>query len=167
LSSARLIAIDDAADVALLRLVDGKALDETCKLHVTKAWPRPGDVVHYTGYPLLSDVPMSLWAHVASEPTTIPEHVIAQLLGERAVPPIIYLGSRIMLDEPIQGGASGSPVRLATDGSIFGIASGTFNAPVIGGNGQTRAFGYVIPLDRLIQMLDEYKVPYTAVKGRQ
>lgn len=159
-TTAHLLAIDDTADVALLRLTDKKALDETCRPQFSKTPPSPGTAVYYTGYPLNSEVPMSLWAHVATESMVFPSNLIAEL-GAGAGSQ--YFGSRILLDAPIQGGSSGSPVYSVNDGRIFGIASGCLNAHVTGGRGVTSAFGYVIPLDRLFQLMSEFNVPSNIV----
>jgi S1-C subfamily serine protease len=164
---ARVVEVDDESDVALLRARDGKTLDENCSPRLSTDLPRPGAQIVITGYPLFAEVPITIRTHVATElfqGSQIEFARYEQNLKRTGKKP--YIGARFLVDATIYGGSSGSPVQIGATGPIVGIASGSLASPLVTGLSRSerelgsRAFGYVIPIYRLLQMLDKEKVSY-------
>ncbi len=155
----RIVAVDDDYDVAVLKTEDLRRKPGFFKLSVTGV--PPGTELAYTGFPLAQDYPVTVACRAATQGIREP---MAQVLSHG---PKIS-GSFFLIDVPIHRGHSGSGVYLMENGVVVGIASGSFLAPVEtqqgpAGNVGTGAFGYVRPLRRLVEILDEKKIVYSRV----
>ncbi len=154
-----LVAIDDGYDVAILKASKLRRKPNFFKLSVT-AVP-VGSELAFTGYPLSQDFPVTVACGAATQGTHEP--LIQLLSGNTKI-----TGSFFLVDVPIHRGSSGSAVYLRENAVAVGIATGSFAAPLETGQGPvgsagTVAFGYVRPLRRLVELLDEKKVSYTKV----
>jgi len=155
------VAIDDTYDVAVLKVDAGKLRRKPSFFQLSVTAVPPGTEIAYTGYPLSQDFPVTVVCRAATQGTHQP---ITQALSAGSK----ITGSFFLVDSPIHRGSSGSGVYLRETGVVVGIASGSFTAPIETERGPaanvgTGALGYVRPLKRLVEILDEKQIAYSKV----
>jgi S1-C subfamily serine protease len=151
------IEIEDDFDLALLHITakPGRSI----KPFTLAVGSLPvGTPVAVTGYGMAADFPMTVTASVASQSSM---HFAAGAPGlQPASAKFGKLSSTFVIDRPIAGGFSGSPVYSQESGVVYGIAVEIRNDF----NSGTPSVSIAHPLKHAKDLLDKHQVHYTASK---
>src|SRR5262249_47396441 len=145
-------------DVALLK-IRGDIRRQVRPFRIAIGSLLPGEEIAITGYGALADFPMTFTGFAASQGSM---HFGSGLRKAQARPEFGGSSSVFVIDRPIPGGFSGSPVYVRNTGVVYGIAVKIRPDPNTGAPAMSLAH----PLKKAQEFLDKHYVRYTAVAPR-
>jgi len=149
------VEIDDRSDIALLKIrCKPRRIIRPFRISIGSL--PPGIEIAVTGYGALADFPMTFTAFTASQGSM---HFGSGLRQMQRLPQFGEGSSVFVLDRPLPGGFSGSPVYLRNSGIVYGVAV-EVKADL---NTGAPAMALAHPLKKAQQYLEKHHVRYTAV----
>jgi V8-like Glu-specific endopeptidase len=159
------IEIDDEFDVALLHLLSRPLT--TKKATSTHVRPfrvaigslSPGEAVAITGFGAGADEPLTVTGFTASQGFMQFDTAVRLMHYAETAPRFGEKSSIFVIDRPIAGGFSGSPVYLRDSGVVYGIAVAVKPDP----NSGAPAMSLAHPLAKARELLDRHSIKYSSV----
>ena len=154
--SFEVVEIDNDFDIALLRATS-KPRRRIMPFKLAFGLLPPGTEVAVTGYGSLADFPLTMTAFVASQGSM---HFGSGLLqAQQAQLQFGRYSSIFVLDRPLPGGFSGSPVYVRDSGIVYGIAVEV--RPDLNSGAPAMALAH--PLKKAEEYLNKHHVQYVSV----